>query len=169
MRLAANALKAAVTVTVVIAFGTLILTAPRVWGVHAQKTTALTIAAVVLVLAFDAVGSAASRRWGFRYGRLAPVSYLIYFGIGFVAARIGDTDASLLVGATVAAVDASLGWAISWAIGPGRSEWSQSGRPLTVGRAVQVFVMTTLICGSLALVGGLVSALLQPTSWTYHR
>ena len=72
----------------------------------------------IAVLAFDAIASVASQRLGFEYGSAAVGSGIIYTAIGFLAAGRGGVQAAALAGATMGLVDATLGWAVSWAIGP---------------------------------------------------
>ena len=72
----------------------------------------------VAVLALDAAGSIASRRWRFRYPLLTPISLLLYALTGFVAAREGDHFlVGAAAGAAVAAVEATAGWRVSRALG----------------------------------------------------
>jgi hypothetical protein len=72
------------------------------------------------VLLFDTVGSLASRRFSFNYASLSPGSYLIRAGAGYFAEPYGGLEMSGLAGGIVAFVEATLGWYISWIIGPGR-------------------------------------------------
>ena len=104
------------------------------------------------VLAFDTIGSLASRRFRFPYTKLTLGSFAIYFVVGVVAATSGSVTSAALTGAIVGLVESTVGWAISWRIGPGRPADS----PLTASRIVGT-VALVMILG--ALFGGLGSGL----------
>ena len=75
------------------------------------------------VVVFDAVSATASRLVGFPYGRGVIGSFLIYAATGYFVAKAGlrhRLRAAALAGAILGLTDATLGWAVSWAIGPGR-------------------------------------------------
>jgi hypothetical protein len=77
----------------------------------------------VAVLLFDAIGSLVSKHFRFPYARLAPGSYVIWTAVGaFAAFSALDTllARAAVAGWVVGLVDATLGWWISWQIGPGR-------------------------------------------------
>ena len=74
------------------------------------------------VLALDTAGSLAAQAAGFDYALLTPVSIVLYAAVG---AYVGTTELvsrAAIAGAVVGVIDATLGWAISWAIGPGRPQ-----------------------------------------------
>src|SRR5262245_7743829 len=75
---------------------------------------------VVAVLVLDTIGSFASLRFGFNYGSLSVVSWILRIGTGFFAARYGSIALAIFAGGFLAFIDATLGWYISWVIGPGR-------------------------------------------------
>lgn len=72
------------------------------------------------MLAYDVAGSLASRSLGFSYAKLTFVSFSIYFVIGLLAASVTNVTNAAFVAAGVAAVEATIGWAISWRLGPGQ-------------------------------------------------
>jgi hypothetical protein len=112
------------------------------------------------VIVFDLVASFASRHFGFAYARASIGSYVIYLAIGFFAARGAVANAVAVAAATAAVaglVDASLGWAISWRIGPGRLP---EGTSLTIRR----WITTAAIVISLAAGLGAVAAILGGAS-----
>ncbi len=106
-----------------------------------------------LVLAFDLVWSYVARAGGYRYSRLAWVSLLIYGTAGFVAARgSGDVPAGAAVGLAVAGIEATLGWVLSIAIGPGRPDG-----PLTVLRVVATVVAVACAGAAVGAIGGVLA------------
>jgi hypothetical protein len=73
-----------------------------------------------VVVAFDALASLAAEGLDFEYANLWPVSFAIYGLVAFlVARRIGSMKDAVGAGALVALADATIGWAVSWWIGPG--------------------------------------------------
>jgi hypothetical protein len=72
------------------------------------------------IVVFDLLASVASRTIGFRYGYTTVGSWLIYAAVGFMIGRRADVGAAALGVAIIAVVEATIGWAVSWAIGPGR-------------------------------------------------
>src|SRR5205085_2253381 len=83
----------------------------------------LAAAGCVAIVAFDVLASIASRVLGFPYSRASVGSYFIYLAIGFIAARAAESDRAKTGAATAAVAglaEASIGWAASWALGPGQ-------------------------------------------------
>ena len=74
------------------------------------------------VLIFDTLGSLAARHWGFAYGSLSAMSFLLYFCAGVGAGRLAGVWAGGLAGGVTALIDATLGWAISSGVGATRRE-----------------------------------------------
>ena len=99
----------------------------------------LVIGGVLAVVLFDAVGSLAAKRFGFAYSLLIPGSLLIYGTVAAMVARRRDWVIGLLAATLLAFTDVTLGWAVSWLIGPGKPEAGLT--PLTVvGAAMTAFV-----------------------------
>jgi hypothetical protein len=110
------------------------------------------IVGALAVLVLDTIGSIASRQFGFRYGSLAIVSWILWLGTGFFAAWYGRLSLSLLAGGIVAFIDATLGWYISWLTGPGRPKSKVSGT--VIGRTV---LIVTAKGAALGFIGGLLA------------
>ena len=106
----------------------------------------------IAVVAFDLTASLASRYLGFAYGSASLGSYLLYLAIGYFAARASVSsrigNAALAAGACGLVV-ASIGWAISRAIGPGHLP---TNSPFSVAKWVGVAI---LLCGLAAAVGAI--------------
>ena len=113
--------------------------------------------APLAVIGYDCMASVASLMLGFQYGYAAFGSALIYGVTGYFAARTSTFALSFLVGISAGLVDATVGWGVSWAIGPGRrpnnsisfSQWSFAAMSVTA---------MAVIC---ATVGGLIARMLQ--------
>lgn len=95
---------------------------------------------VVAVLAFDTAASFASAGLGFPYAYASAGSALIYAIVGYFTFRrwglLRAVGAALLVGL----VDATLGWFISWQIGPGALPPDQITIPAIAATMVFVFI-----------------------------
>ena len=79
--------------------------------------------AVIAVIAFDALASITSRTAGTPYFWATFGSWILYVGIGYFAGRTipgSPIRMAAITGLVSGIADASLGWATSWAIGPGK-------------------------------------------------
>ena len=105
------------------------------------------------VLALDTIGSLASLRFKFAYARLAPVSYLLWALAGFAAvvgqvSEIRDAVAlGALAGGVVGLVEATIGWWISWRLGPGRIP-AERVRPGLIQRIVVIVAIRAALFGA---------------------
>jgi len=114
------------------------------------------LAGAVLIVAFDAAASFASLRLGFAYSKASIGSWIICALVGLVAAMMaGGLRASALAGLAMGVIDASLGWAVAWAIGPGRPPEAS----ISATRWVITLVVVTLMSLSAAVAGGLIGSL----------
>jgi len=76
----------------------------------------------VVVAIVDTCGSLLSLALKIPYGWFAIVSLMIYCALGVLAARRGSIASAAAAGAIVSVFDATVGWWISWRIGPGRAD-----------------------------------------------
>ncbi|SRR5258707_10342379 len=117
-----------------------------------QPIILVLVVGAIAVLVLDTIGSFASRRFGFNYGSLRVISWVLRIGTGFFAARYGSISLSVLVGGIVAFIDATLGWYISWIIGPGRPK-----RKIPAKLIGGIVLWVTLTGAALSFVGGLLA------------
>jgi hypothetical protein len=110
--------------------------------------------AAVLAIAF--AGSVASRTLGFDYSLVAPISIAVSVAIGVYVGLGGRVSQAAIAGGTVGVIDATLGWAISWAIGPGRP---QPGEAITFLGAFNTTLFVALLYAAGAALG----------AWLIHR
>lgn len=110
--------------------------------------------ALIWVVAFDLIGSLGARRYGFPYKNLAIASFLAYALAGAIAAIHGSLLSAVLVGTAMGFADGTVGWAISWHIGPGRAA------ALTTSRIIGVVLSVIAIAALLACIGGLFASYL---------
>jgi hypothetical protein len=104
------------------------------------------------VLILDIVGSLAARHWGFSYGNLSAISFLIYFCAGAGAGRLAGIWAGGVAGAITGLIDATVGWAIASALGI-VSRAGPSPSPATTLLVALGVVLTSWVLG---LLGGAV-------------
>ena len=125
----------------------------------------LTLAGCVLaILAFVVISARiALRNPSLKYGRLWPVQFGCYFVFGVVAMFVlFDARLAGLIGAITGFVEATLGWAITWRMGPGRQA---EATPTAI--AVAVVSMVAFGFG-LALVGAIALSALVWLVARYH-
>ena len=132
----------------------------------------LALSGLAIVL-LDVVAAVATMRYRFDYDRIAWISYAVYALAGFFSARCtGATEPveasygialGALGGASTALVDSSLGWAVSWIMGPGRPP---GGWP---GFGFIAYVVGTVVAygTGLGVVGGLVRVAVS--GWNARR
>jgi hypothetical protein len=84
------------------------------------QTIKLFSLSALAVIAFDAIASAASLALGFSYAYASVGSAVLYIALAFYGARKLGFSAAVLLGAVMGVTDATIGWAISWSVGPGR-------------------------------------------------
>lgn len=104
------------------------------------------------VVVFDALASLASRATGIAYGSASVGSWLLYAGFGYLAARAvpgAPVRAAVLTGLMLGVTDATLGWATSWALGPGRVPGGLSAR-----QWLATFVIVAATAAGIAALGG---------------
>lgn len=123
----------------------------------------LTLAgALILVIGFDAVAARLTRDRPAVYRRLWPLQFALYVVIGFVAMLTTlDLRFAETIGALAGFGAATLGWTITWRIGPGRVK---DARPLSIAvvvAAMTAFAFGLSIAGAL-LFNGVAGSLLRP-------
>lgn len=109
------------------------------------------------VIVFDAVASSAALLIGFDYGYAVIGSCVLYVAFGFLASRARTVGFATVVGVLIGLTDATLGWAVSWAIGPGRLEAGML-TPWTWVNAASLVVALAAIC---ALLGAVIARYTQ--------
>ncbi len=129
------------------------LTVRSVWSLATAFPLTL-LGAVVLVLAFDTIGALiCARNPRLAYRNLWPLQFALYLVIGFVAGvTVLDPRYVGAIGAVTGLVEATLGWAITWRIGPGRIEGANTAAFVTVALSM------TAVGFGLSLIGYVIFA-----------
>lgn len=112
---------------------------------------------IAAVLVFDTLASLASVALHFPYAYASFGSILIYASIGFAVFRSNGLRSAIVAALLVESVDATIGWGISWVIGPGA---------IPEGQVNAFFIATTiafvmLFAVACALVGATASRIIQ--------
>ena len=113
--------------------------------------TWIVLVGAAVVVAFDATASLLLQWLGWSLIWMFLGEGLLYLAVGFAEGRIGGLGTGTRSGAAVAAVDATVGWAVTWAIGTGRVS-----RVTPIGVAFILLVMVTT--GALAGCAGALGA-----------
>jgi hypothetical protein len=105
----------------------------------------------VVAIAFDAIWATIARAKGYTYSKGAWVSFIIYTFAGFVAGQTGNAINGVISGAGVAFIEATIGWWVSWLIGPGRlpDTISKDARPRAIINAIVIVTLTGAFFGFL--------------------
>jgi len=109
------------------------------------------------VLLLDTVASFASKGLGFPYAYASIGSVLIYTLVGYFAFRRCGLVRAVGAAGIVELVDATLGWFISWQIGPGPLPAEQLTTPIIATTIVTVLIFAA-IC---ALIGSTIARVLH--------
>jgi hypothetical protein len=123
-----------------------------------SRTLRGTVYGAAAVLALETLGSVAARLAGFDHATLAPLSFLIYAATGAFVALAAPFGSAVMAGAAVGFVDATLGWAIAYAIGPGRPGPDER---ITALGFMNTVLFVTCLAAVIAAVGGWIGGLLR--------
>ncbi len=118
--------------------------------------TALIAICVAAVVLFDAVASFASKYLGVPYVAASLGSFLIYGITGYFAGRLASPAHAAMAGAIVGLSESTIGWYVSWMIGPGRPTNSVVGQPQIAKAIVQVTFLGAVLAGATATVASTV-------------
>jgi hypothetical protein len=104
---------------------------------------------------FDLLASLLSGPVGFRYEAIFWVSLAIYAAAGFFAARqLGSVRAAARTSSLVGLADATIGWAISYAVEPDLYGYADDVTIPLVTVVVALVVLTAALLGALGGVAG---------------
>ena len=124
-----------------------------------SRTLKIVLIGLVGIIAYDVILSLASRSLGFPYWYGSAGSLLIYAAVGYSIGRFASVPYAVAGAANVALGDATIGWWLSWIIGP--------GKPQSVSLSPKVFATTfvmVIVIGGLIGACGAIAARLRRTS-----
>ncbi len=107
----------------------------------------------IVVVVYDTLTAIISVATGISYSFFALGSFVISLTFGFLLGRAAKWYLGALSGAANGLVEATVGWAISWLIGPGKPEFETDAVMIAiiVGLAINIGAVLGLIGGSLSL------------------
>jgi hypothetical protein len=101
-----------------------------------------------MVVLFNLVASLIARRSEVSYGRFVAGSFAIYAVTGGTAVAFGGLPGAALAGMAVAFAEATVGWAVSWWLGPGRPP-AELRNASSVSAAIVLIIFTGAAVGAL--------------------
>lgn len=110
----------------------------------------------LVVILFDTLASFASRQYELNYGKFSIVSFSIYSLVGFFAVKSISLVQAIAATGIVGLVDSTIGWYISWIIGPGRPQIEMNLKNKFIA-----IVFITMLASLSGFIGGLVSLLIN--------
>lgn len=112
--------------------------------------TKIALLGMSVIVVYDVLASVISLQTGLPYESFSFGSLLLYAVFGLLAFRTSNLLGSLLVGASMGFVEATLGWYLSWIIGPGRPSV-----PFSPSEIIFAIVFVTITAAVIGLIGGL--------------
>lgn len=104
------------------------------------------------VLIFDTLGSFASKYFQVNYILFIFGSVLIYASTGYFSARYGSLIFAIFISAIVGLIDSTLGWYISWLLGPGRVDFE-----LNSANIISTVFFVICLSAVFGFIGGLIN------------
>lgn len=114
-----------------------------------KEVIRIALLGAIVVLVYDTVSSFLSIYTTVAYGWFLIGSSVLYMLFGYLAARRSKWFFGGIVGALLGLVDSTLGWAISWNIGPGKADVEMN---LILIVVTGIFV--TIVAAMHGLIGG---------------
>lgn len=121
-----------------------------------MKPLSLLSIGIAVTLLYDTLGALISHSAGINYGWFAFGSLGLYLIFGFLVAKRSWWVYGAAAGAVIGLVESTLGWAISWMIGPGKP--SVEVNALTIAVTV---AFVTVSAAAVGFVGGVLSLLMK--------
>jgi hypothetical protein len=116
----------------------------------------------MIILLFDTVTALFSLTYSVSYTKFVFGSWLIYVMSGFVVERANWLWKSIVMGTAIAGIDSTLGWLISWQLGPGRiPERLITTDELKYGTIFITIIIVTLTGSVMGLVGGAIRSVVD--------
>jgi hypothetical protein len=114
----------------------------------------ITLVGSIAVLLLDTVASFLALWLDTNYGWFSLASFMLYIIFGYLGARRSRWFVGAIVAMCMAVVESTIGWAISWQIGPGKATSDLSSVVIVV-----TIVFVVVIAEILGLIGGALSLL----------
>jgi hypothetical protein len=98
---------------------------------------------IVCVLLIASLGAIAAKKLSFNFKNLRILSLLVYVSIGYFSGLNTGPVVTGLVCTLVGLVDSTIGWKISWLIGPGKLPDERN----TKSQIIKTIIMVSLLAG----------------------
>lgn len=102
------------------------------------------------IIVYDSLASYISRGTGIDYQWFGLGSLVIYYLSGLFIARLKNIGFGVLAASTVGLVEATVGWAISYLIGPGKPQ-----EAISLPIILFVILFVVILAGFIGLIGAL--------------
>ena len=112
------------------------------------------LAAFILIVLLDAIGSIASRRLNFNYTIFAPLSFVIYSVFGFLSVKKIKLKSGVWVGVIIGFFDSTIGWKISTLLNANTGRANNEVTPVVWIINMICVIGVAAVCG---LIGGLIA------------
>lgn len=124
-----------------------------------KNTLWIVLIGAASIVLYDAIGALASLSLGFDYGWLVLGSTAIYVMVGYFAGNKKNVVVGSLAGAVMGLVDSTLGWYISWTVGPGKPEIDMDGTMI-----IATIITVTLLAAFIGMIGGFIARAIKTTA-----
>ena len=108
------------------------------------------------IVAYDFLSALMSTATGIQYGFFSVGSFILYTVFGILVGLNSKWFLGLFAGAVMGLVEATIGWTVSWYMGPGKP--TVEINTLSIAATIVVVVLLASILG---FVGGLISLLFK--------
>jgi hypothetical protein len=116
----------------------------------------LILIGAVVIIAYDFLSALISSITGIQYAFFSVGSFLLYVIFGFLAGLNSKWFQGIVAGAVMGLAESTIGWAISWYLGPGKPSIE-----MNVLLIAGTIIFVVLLASILGLIGGLVSLLFK--------
>lgn len=120
-----------------------------------NRVTRIILLGAVVIVAYDTMTALVSAGFGISYGLFSIGSFLIYFLFGLLTALKSRWLVGALAGAVIGFAEATVGWAISWAVGPGKPPVDMDAVAIiaTIALVIPIGAFLGLLGGLFSLIG----------------
>ena len=106
--------------------------------IEMNQTLSYLIIGIICVLLIDTIGAFLSKQFSFNYKSLSVLSFMVYAVIGFLVGQESSLIYVVIVCMALGFFDATIGWKLSWVIGPGKLPPEYSNKSYIIRAIVTV-------------------------------
>ena len=105
---------------------------------------------LILVTVLDTLGAISSRKAGYNYAYLAPLSFIVYLSIGYFLSKAVQIEIAILLTGIVGIYDGTIGWKLALALKANMPMSQEDLKKMTIANRV---VTMAVFSGFLGYVG----------------